>query len=44
MNRCGFHIVEYYNKYHEDPNGHEESGEGIQDSMDGMFKFEKRMK
>lgn len=44
VNRCGFHIVEYYNKYHEDPNGHEESSEGIQESMDGMFKFEKRMK
>ena len=44
VNRCGFHIVEYYNKYHKDPNEHEETGEGMQDDMDGMFRFEKRMK
>ena len=44
VNRCGFHIVEYYNKYHKDPNEHEEPGEGMQDHVDGMFRFEKRMK
>ncbi len=44
VNRCGFHIVEYYNKYHKDPNENDESGEGTQDDMDGMFRFEKRMK
>ena len=44
VNRCGFHIVEYYNEYHKDPNEQKESGEGMQDSMDGMFRFEKRMK
>ena len=44
VNRCGFHIVEYYNKYHKNPNEHDESGEGMQDDMDGMFRFEKRMK
>ena len=44
VNRCGFHIVEYFNEYHKDPNEQKESGEGMQDSMDGMFRFEKRMK
>lgn len=44
VNRCGFHIVEYYNRYHKDPSEHEEAGECMQDSMDGMFRFEKRMK
>ena len=44
VNRCGFHIVEYYNKYHRDPNEKRESSEGMQDDMDGMFRFEKRMK
>ena len=44
VNRCGFHIVEYYNRYHKDPNDRKESGECMQDSMDGMFRFEKRLK
>ena len=44
VNRCGFHIVEYYNRYHKDPSEHGEAGECMQDSMDGMFRFEKRMK
>ena len=43
VNRCGFHIVEYYNRYHKDPSEHEEAGESMQDSMDGMFRFEKRV-
>ena len=42
VNRCGFKIVEFYNKYHPDPNGelsqiHEEGDE------DEMFRFEKLM-
>ena len=41
VNRCGFHIVEFYNSYHPDLN----DPDGIDDSaMDGMFRFEKRMK
>ena len=44
VNRCGFHIVEYYNKYHKNPNDHEEPGVGMQDNTDGMFRFEKRMR
>ncbi len=44
VNRCGFHIVEYYNKYHKDPNDHGESDACMQDNTDGMFRFEKRIK
>ncbi len=44
VNRCGFHIVEYYNNYHKDPNEHEESGMDCQDDMDGMFRFEKYLR
>ncbi len=36
INRCGFHIVEFFNSYHPDPND--------PDVADGMFRFEKRMK
>lgn len=37
VNRCGFHIVEFYNKHHSDPN----SPDG---ATDEMFRFEKVMK
>ncbi len=44
VNRCGFHIVEFYNSHHPDPND-PESAEMIDDQFpDGMFRFEKRMK
>lgn len=34
VNRCGFHIVEFYNPHHPEPDGHgDESG--------GFFRFEK---
>lgn len=42
VNRCGFHIVEFFNKFHPDPNepdaDYEESNEHF---SDGMFHFEK---
>ena len=38
VNRCGFHIVEYFHPSHPDPNG----PDGEQD-MDEMFRFEKRI-
>ncbi|AFL72495.1 GNAT family N-acetyltransferase [Thiocystis violascens] len=38
VNKCGFKIVEYYNKYHPDPNKKQSN-----DSDEDMFKFEKRM-
>lgn len=44
VNRCGFHIVEYFNKYHPDPNDPEMSDDCGDDGFDGMFRFEKTMK
>lgn len=42
VNRCGFHIVEFFNKFHPDPNDSEmdydDNGEQF---PDGMFRFEK---
>ena len=44
VNRCGFHIVEFYNSNHPDPHDPEESGHDIDEQFpDGMFKFEKRI-
>ncbi len=42
VNRCGFHVVEFFNKHHRSPfekDGEEES----EQSLDGMFRFEKKM-
>jgi len=46
VNRCGFHIVEFYNSHHPDPNDldsretlDEENGQ----FTEGMFRFEKRI-
>ena len=43
VNRCGFHIVEFYNSHHPDPNDTdiEETDEQF---PDGMFRFEKKIK
>ena len=45
VNKCGFHIVEFFNAHHPDP--HEPDGEsydsGKDGGDDGMFLFEKRM-
>ncbi len=44
VNRCGFHIVEFYNNHHPDPND-PDMAEHINDQFpEGMFRFEKRMK
>lgn len=43
VNRCGFHIVEFFNKFHPDPNDPEDDGEHESDDSDGMFRFEKRI-
>lgn len=37
VNRCGFHITEFFNEFHKDPN------EPDCDGFDGMFRFEKNM-
>lgn len=46
VNRCGFHIVEFYNSHHPDPND-PDSQETLdeQDGQfpEGMFRFEKRI-
>lgn len=45
VNRCGFHIVEFYNDHHPDPNEPEEYGNDRDEQFtDGMFRFEKRLK
>ena len=40
VNRCGFHIVEFYNSHHPDPN----DPDGSTDDQDGMFRFQKQKK
>ena len=44
VNRCGFHIVEFYNSRHPDPNDPDASEGTDEQFPDGMFRFEKVMK
>ncbi len=41
VNRCGFHIVEFFNSHHPDPNDSATARE--QEDNDGMFRFRKVM-
>ena len=41
VNRCGFHIVEFFNKYHLDPNDLEMNTEDDEQFPVEMFRFEK---
>ncbi|MCR5373613.1 MAG: GNAT family N-acetyltransferase [Solobacterium sp.] len=43
VNRCGFHIVEFFNSRHPDPND-PDAAQQTDDNQAGMFRFEKRMK
>ena len=44
VNRCGFHIVEFFNSHHPDPNDLDDAyGEADGQPSEGMFRFEKRM-
>ena len=43
VNRCGFHIVEYFNQYHEDPEFSTEDADDYPGSDDGLFRFVKVM-
>lgn len=43
VNRCRFHIVEFYNGRHLDPNDPDTAEEREEQFPDGMFRFEKRM-
>ena len=43
VNRCGFHIVEFYNSHYPDPND-PDTGNGLDEQFpEGMFRFEKKM-
>ena len=46
VNKCGFHIVEFYNQKHPDPHDPETGQENAfsEDSSDCMFRFEKRIR
>ena len=44
VNRCGFHIVEFYNSHHPDPDDPDMAEQMDEQFPDGMFRFEKRMK
>ena len=46
VNRCGFHIVEFFNSHHPDPNdpdSHETLDEENGQFPEGMFRFEKKI-
>lgn len=44
VNRCRFHIVEFFNKYHPDPEDSDAGNELDDQFPDGMFRFEKIVK
>ncbi len=44
VNKCGFHIVEFFNSHHPDPHDPETGEEEHYEDGDGMFRFEKRMR
>ena len=43
VNRCGFHIVEFFNSHHPDPNDPDMAEQTEEQFPDGMFRFEKRI-
>ena len=44
VNRCGFHIVEFFNSHHPDPNDPDTAEQMEEQFPDGKFRFEKVMK
>ena len=44
VNRCGFHIVEFYNSHYPDPKDPDAAIEADGPFSDGIFRFEKYMK
>ena len=44
VNRCGFHIVEFFNSHHPDPDDPDSAQELDDQFPEGMFRFEKRMR
>ena len=43
VNRCGFHIVEFFNSHHPDPNDPDTVEQVDEQFSDGMFRFEKKI-
>ena len=43
VNRCGFHIIEFFNSHHPDPNDPDAARQMDEQFPDGMFRFEKQM-
>ena len=43
VNCCGFHIIEFYNSHHPDPNDPDIAEHVDEQFPDGMFRFEKRL-
>ena len=43
VNRCGFHIVEFFNRFHPDPNDPHDLCDDEAEEFDGMFKFRKEI-
>jgi len=43
VNKCGFHIVEFFNQYHIDPNDAESHDGKEKEYFEGIFRFEKIM-
>ena len=43
VNRCGFHIVEFFNSHHPDPDDPDRAEKPEEQFPEGMFRFEKRM-
>ncbi len=41
VNRCGFHIVEFFNSHHPDPNDPDNGQDMNEQFHEGMFRFEK---
>lgn len=44
VNRCGFHIVEFFNSHHPALDNPDAEGHADEQFQDGMFRFEKRMR
>ena len=44
VNRCGFHIVEFFNSHHPNPNEPDAAYSEDDQFSDGMFRFEKRIR
>ena len=44
VNRCGFHIVEFFNEHHQDPHMVPDSGPCDMPGSENFFRFEKQMK